>query len=312
MKIQAIKDVLVGLGPKSKVVRAALNLHCRRNGFAIRFQDALILISRGSREMVLAERDFYLVPITLECFDQTFEDMEPQRKGSSDVLDFSGPASHRYRRHAITLSFPGTPEDDSIAGYTHWHRPMPGELIFDIGAHAGFTTCIFAKMVGADGRVIAFEPDTSTRAYLERNVRDQGLSNVTIVSKAIDAKTGTAFFNADGTMGAGLVDYSVYGSTGNRLAVETLSLEDACREYGMPQFVKMDIEGAEISVIESASEFLSQNPVNLAFDSYHRMRDGRFTWMLLEPMLSSVGYEVQSSAEFGQMFTWAKPGASKA
>jgi hypothetical protein len=35
------------------------------------------------------------------------------------------------------------------------------------------------------------------------------------------------------------------------------------------------------------------------------MRDGRYTWMLLEPMLRQLGYHAESSGEFGQMFTWA-------
>ena len=185
-------------------------------------------------------------------------------------------------------------------------RRSPATWVFDVGAHAGFTTCVFARMVGPSGRVVAFEPDASRLASLEKNVGDQRISNVTIVRKAIDAKTGTAIFNADGTMGAGLVEHSVYGNTGRHTTVETLSLEDACSQFGVPQFVKMDIEGAEIAVIQSAAEFLKAHSMHLAFDSYHRMRDGRFTWMLLEPMLRSLRYEVGSSAEFGQMFTWAK------
>jgi FkbM family methyltransferase len=224
-----------------------------------------------------------------------------------EVLDFSASGSHRYRRHDVTLAFPGAPEDDSIAAYTHWHAPAPGELVFDIGAHAGFTTCMFARIVGPSGHVVAFEPDASSLAFLKMNIADQQISNVTIVRKAIDVKTGTAYFNADGTMGAGLIEHSVYGSTGQRTAVETLSFEDACSQFGIPQFVKMDIEGAEIAVIQSAAEFLEKHPMHLAFDSCHRMRDGRFTWMLLEPMLRTLGYEVRSSADFGQMFTWAKP-----
>lgn len=304
--IQQIKDLLVNLGPRSAIVRLALRIHGGRNGFVIRFPETSISIRRGSREIVLAEKDFYLVPITLECFDKVFEDLESKPKGVMEVLDFSGPGIHRYKRHDITLKFPGVPEDDSIAAYTHWYTPQPGDLVFDIGAHAGFTTCVFARMVGHSGRVVAFEPDASNLVCLERNISDQKISNVTIVGKAIDAKTGIAHFNADGTMGAGLVEYSVYGNTGKLTAVETLSLEDACGQFGVPRFAKMDIEGAEVGVIRSAGEFLKAHPMHLAFESYHRMRDGRFTWMLLEPLLRSLGYAVGTSADFGQMFTWAK------
>lgn len=70
---------------------------------------------------------------------------------------------------------------------------------------------------------------------------------------------------------------------------------------------KFDIEGAEAAVVRSSVGFLKQNPIRLSFESYHRMRDGGYTWMLLEPLLRSAGYAVESSAEFGQMFTWATP-----
>lgn len=304
---QQIKDFLVRLGPRNALVRSALKLHARRSGSQVAFQKGAISIRRGRNEMILKEQDFYLVPITLECFDQTFQEIEPKSIDGREVLDFSAPGTHRYRRHALTMSFPGMPEDDSAEAYTHWYRPKPGDLVFDAGAHAGFTTCMFARMVGPTGRVIAFEPDESTAQYLERNVRDQQISNVTIVKKAIDAKTGTSYFNADGTMGAGLVEHSVYANTGRRIAVETLSLEDAFQLFGVPEFLKMDIEGAEVAVVQASGDLLKRQPTHLAFDSYHRMRDGRFTWMLLEPMLRSMGYEVKSSAEFGQLFTWAQP-----
>jgi len=309
--MQRIKDVLVGLGPRNPIVRFALKLHGRRHRFTIGFPGKLIAIRRGSREILLAEKDFYLVPIMLECFDQTFEDIGAVRTEGLDVLNFSKPGSHTYKRHGITLSFPGMPEDDSIAGYTHWYAPAAGDRVFDIGAHAGFTACMFARMVGPSGRVIAFEPDAGSLGYLEKNIAALGVSNVTIVAKAVDAKSGTAVFNADGTMGAGLVEHSIYGKTGRHTAVETISLEDACIQFGIPQFVKIDIEGAELAVIEASAEFLKKTPVNLAFDSYHRMRDGRFTWMPLEPILRSMGYEVGSSEEFGQMFTWARVDPNK-
>lgn len=305
--IQQVKSCLVKLGPRSPAVGVALKLYCRLNGFAIRFLDKKISIRHGSRMMILAEKDFYLVPFMLERFDQTFGEIESAPNDRLSVLDFSGPGSHRYRRHELTLCFPGMPEDDSIEAYTHWYKPKLGDLVFDTGAHAGFTAVIFARMVGPDGHVVAFEPDPTSLDYLRRNLLAQRVSNVTIVPKAVDGEAGTADFNADGTMSAGLVRHSIYGHTGGHIQVQTISLCDACAQFGFPQFIKMDIEGAEVGVIQASASLLKGHPISLAFDSYHRMRDGRFTWMLLEPMLHNIGYEVGSSSEFGQMFTWARP-----
>ncbi len=255
--------------------------------------------------MRLGLDSFYLIPITLECFSQAFDDIVATSLNRREILDFSRPGRHTYKLHNLTLSFPNMPEDDGIAAYTHKYRPATGDLVFDVGAHAGFTTCVFASMVGPSGRVIAFEPDCSSCAYLEHNVQDLGFENVTIVPRAMDALSGRAAFNADGTMGAGLVTTSLYSFTAHHVVVETISLKDAAHEFGVPQFIKMDIEGAEVGIVKASETFLRENAVELAFDSYHKMRDGRYTRSSLEPMLKSFGYQVSSSSEFGQMFTWA-------
>ena len=305
--LQQIKDALIARGPESLLVQFALRLHGAREGFRVRFTSEGIEVRQASRIMILAPSDLYLVPIMMECFDQFFGDIESQSREGFQVLNFSKPGLHRYTRHDIALHFPGIPEDDAIAAYTHAYTPKAGDLVFDVGAHAGFTTCVFAHMVGPNGAVVAFEPDPVTAEILARNLAEQRISNVTIAHSAIDAATGAASFNADMSQGAGLVDHSFYSSEKTTISVPTLSFADACGQFGVPAFAKFDIEGAEAAVVRSSVDFLKQNPIRLSFESYHRMRDGGYTWMLLEPLLRSAGYAVESSAEFGQMFTWATP-----
>jgi hypothetical protein len=69
----------------------------------------------------------------------------------------------------------------------------------------------------------------------------------------------------------------------------------------------MDVEGAELGIIESSREFLRKNPIHFAFDSYHRLREGGLTCTPLERLFQSIDYAAESSAEFGQMYTWAAP-----
>ena len=88
-------------------------------------------------------------------------------------------------------------------------------------------------------------------------------------------------------------------------------MEDACKELGsVPTFVKMDIEGAELSFIQGAKEFLRTHPVHFAIESYHRV-DGDFTYKKLDPIFEEIGYEHLSSDKFQQMFTWARPQIGK-
>ena len=89
--------------------------------------------------------------------------------------------------------------------------------------------------------------------------------------------------------------------------VETLSLVDACERFGcVPNYAKLDIEGAELGVVESSSEFLKKNPVHLSIESNHWV-NGSFTSGPLEQLLGGAGYRAWSSDKYGQLFTWAVP-----
>jgi len=97
------------------------------------------------------------------------------------------------------------------------------------------------------------------------------------------------------------------GSTGN---VEVISLPDACSRWGVPDFIKVDIEGAELEVLASAREFLTQHSIQFALDTNHWVNGVR-TNAGVERLFAECGYEAESSEEYGFMTTWArKRGAS--
>jgi len=92
--------------------------------------------------------------------------------------------------------------------------------------------------------------------------------------------------------------------------VEVTTPDECLRQWNILgreiDLLKMDIEGAEVAMIDSAQSFLKTHPIHFAIESYHRI-DGELTYKPLERLFSSIGYSVRSSNEFGQMFTWAQP-----
>jgi hypothetical protein len=110
----------------------------------------------------------------------------------------------------------------------------------------------------------------------------------------------------DGTQGAGIAGFTQCSDPGKMRQVETMSLADACQEYGVPTYIKMDIEGAEAEVIEKSLSFLKEHPIHFAIESDHRV-NGEFTTIPLNRMFMSIGYEVFSSTEYGIQFMWADP-----
>ncbi len=305
--MQFVKDYLVRLGPDNALVQTALRIHACRNGYEIGFANNCITLQRASRKMVLSKAQYVQVPVTLECYDLFFDTIEGEKIDGRTVLDFSKPGLHRYVKNQAAFYFPSIPEDDVMEAYTHSYNPQPGDIVWDAGAHVGATSYSLAQLVGPLGKVYAFEPDDLNYEYLLRNIELHQVHNVIPVKKALAGSTGTAEFNMDGTMCAGLSDYLVYSDKHLFKTVSTITLADACEELGeVPKYVKMDIEGAEVAVIEGSQSFLKAHPLHFAIESYHRI-NGELTCKALERLFPSIGYSVQSSSEFGQMFTWAQP-----
>jgi FkbM family methyltransferase len=248
----------------------------------------------------------------LKYFDFYFSSFDVAEEGGRKVLDFSKPAFHRYTKAGTGFYFPSIPEEAFGEEYTRRYRPGPGDVVFDLGANAGATTWYFSKMVGERGKVFAFEPDDENYAFLVKNIDHHRLKNVMPIKKAISGSTGTAAFHMDGTLASGLATFVAYAGAGDVRTVETLTLEDACRELSaVPTFIKMDVEGAEISIIADAAGFLRKNPIHFALDSCHLI-DGEMTCLALEKLFAAIGYDVHSADDSGQMFTWASPPASPA
>lgn len=147
--------------------------------------------------------------------------------------------------------------------YRHLLRGFqPGDLVFDIGANQGFKTDVFLRM-GA--RVVAIEPDTHSQAALKsRFLRYRLLKRpVTIVGRAVSDRDGveTIWLDAPGsaknTLNKKWVDLLRNDERrfGERLGfksrqeIETVSVDTLIATYGVPFFIKIDVEGHEPVVL---------------------------------------------------------------
>jgi FkbM family methyltransferase len=309
--LTSLKNRLLRGGPNSALLRQAFRLQAGLHGVSMRIADGVITLTRGQRRIVLGMRDMISVPFAVHQWDLFFDTLESEASNGMTVLDFSRPRLHRYRKNGLSFYAPSIAEDDCMDAYTAAYTPQPGDVVWDVGANAGMTAYFLAKMVGPTGKVYAFEPDDTNFENLLLNIEMHQLANVTPVKAALSDKTGTATFCMDGTMGAGLSGTLTHASAENNRLVETLSLADACERFGsVPNYAKLDIEGAEVSVVSSSVEFLKRHPLHLSIESNHWV-DGKFTAGPLEQLLGGAGYRAWSSDEYGQLFTWAEPPAGR-
>ena len=124
----------------------------------------------------------------------------------------------------------------------------PGDCVLDIGANAGYYTLLASRSVGPMGRVFAFEPLPLNLQFLREHIRLNGLVNVTVVRKAVSDRQGTARFAAGQSPLMGRL------SSQGEMEIETVTI-DGLVEGGVvpgPQALKIDVEGAEESVLAGA------------------------------------------------------------
>ena len=133
-----------------------------------------------------------------------------------------------------------------------------GETVVDVGAHIGLLTLPMANAVGAGGKVYAFEPQPRMALALRRTLEVNSLlDRVEINAVAVGAKVATANLHlSENAMSASL--YPVEASTGV-IAVPVTTLDDALANVSNISLIKVDAEGAELSVLLGARHTLSSN-----------------------------------------------------
>ena len=192
----------------------------------------------------------------------------------------------------------------SLAGYLAHHAIKEGETIIDCGAYVGEFTLYAAKAAGSAGLVIAFEPDAAIYRQLEANVRLNNFTNVVLVNRGVWSKDAVLEFVGDRRKG-----YSFFlaqeGQPCVRVPVTSLDNELAARVIRRVDFIKMDIEGAELEALKGAEKTIAAYRPGIAIASYHVI-DGEKTCAALEKALTRLGYSART-ANPGHLTTYGFP-----
>lgn len=165
-------------------------------------------------------------------------------------------------------------------------RAEPGQIVIDGGGCWGDTALYFSNLVGENGRVYCYEFVPDNLKVLQKNLElNPALGKrVELVKKALSDRSGEQlFFQAQGPAST----VSKENPSANLDTVETLAIDDLVIQQGIPRvdFIKMDIEGAELKALQGARNTIQKWRPTLAIALYHDLSD----FVTIPKFLESLG-----------------------
>lgn len=160
-----------------------------------------------------------------------------------------------------------------------------GAVVYDVGANVGYYSLLAAILAGKAGHVYAFEPLPRNVDFLRRHVILNKLEdNITVFEVAVSDRTGEAAFDLGASASMGHL-----ADTGE-IKVKQVRLDDmwAAGEVKPPDFMKIDVEGAEFEVLNGARKLLKTHQPILFLDTHNREAH-----KLTVELLAELDYELQ-------------------
>jgi FkbM family methyltransferase len=196
------------------------------------------------------------------------------------------------------------PEQLKIYFYGHYHeryearliREMlrPGESFWDIGANIGYFTLVAAATLQNSGCVVAFEPGRLAFQRLQENILLNRFTNIMTVNQAASDTAGEARLYLAGEIAD--TGASLYQAGGERTAFETIStipLDTYLVESKVPppDLSKIDVEGAELAVLQGASTILREfSPLLLLEMEEKNLQAAGTSKAAIQKFLAPMGY----------------------
>jgi len=145
-----------------------------------------------------------------------------------------------------------------------------GYTVVDVGANIGWYTLLSARIVGKNGKVVAFEPEPDNYALLKKSLEKNNFENVLLSDYCVSNMAGIRKLWLHGlNLGA----HSTVRKISERaIDVEAVTLDSFLSKLEIQRvdLLKVDVEGAEPEVFEGAREYLLKRKIQNIFFEWNR------------------------------------------
>ena len=232
----------------------------------------------------------------------------PQKRAFQDDFTFRVRAQTGSLFCGSTSDFHGYPF--SVHGYYEWRNwalasalCSVGDTIIEIGANVGTETVGFRDIVGAHGKVFAFEPAPMNLAVLKQLASLNYWNNVHIMPMALGDREGTVSFTLPPdkhSSGVGYVAETTAGLSSRSIGVQCSRLDALAGRVGAAKMIFCDTEGAETGVLRGANSYIQRHRPAIVLEASPKLllRAGSSLAELFDTILGS-GYRAFAIGRLG-------------
>lgn len=161
----------------------------------------------------------------------------------------------------------------------HFESSNPSPFIIDIGSHIGISVLYF-KNLYPNSSILAFEPNPISFQFLEENVTQNALENVTLINEGVSSNIGERILYIDNTDSQWNSNSSFLQNSWNgkentkKITVKSTRLDRYLENINCIDMLKIDTEGSELEILTSHKKFL-RLVENISLE-YHPSRGKKF------------------------------------
>ena len=193
-----------------------------------------------------------------------------------------------------------------INRYEKFYKIVSTDVIIDAGAFHGILSLVYSQKA-KNGNVYSFEPDKLNLKHFRNNLSlNNDPENIQVIQKGLWNEQSRIKFYEDGSVAS-----SSYYKAENAVekTIEVTSLDDFVLQYKLKKidFIKMDVEGAELEILKGAKQMLLDFQPNLSVATYHFVK-GELTYKSVEVFFKELNYPYKTIFfEDGEIITYAGP-----
>ena len=178
----------------------------------------------------------------------------------SDFAEIQGHKMFLGTKDSLGLSIKGSYEE--LESKLVKKEIQKGNVVLDLGANIGYFTLLFAKLVGNEGKVFAFEPEPNNFALLKKNIEINGYKNITLENMAISNNVGKIKLYISNIRTGMHRIYPSHFCTKKFVEVKTTTLDEYFKNQDFIEkisFIKMDVEGSELGILKGMKKIFEKN-----------------------------------------------------